>query len=1467
MRNISLQLSKLFAIAFIVASFGSVKICAQTITLDSTFSSSTEIYPFNQSDTIYGLGVSGNIVLNSDTSLVRLVFVDSDYNEYLLYEAYPYICDSWSFSISNVVDETKYLNLTLPHSLYVYVYDASIELTTLHCTSRPIEFADSLQLEHKQSIEALKISAFNDNIEKYDMIWFAAETSVSDMSYSDKKDLFGENYNLLGLDYYAGGVYDPVPGAVEKDNESTLVPKFDWRNRHGANDPNKEDFYYDYDASGGGWLTPIKNQKTHPGCKGLCYIYAPISTLEGLLNVYLNKHEDFDFAEQHVLDCDGYDSSSECPTQCICGYTYNTHLFIENNGIVNQECYPADDPGSCNPCPNPQYFIKMPNGVSQPNNTIDEKKENLILHGPHTSRMESYGSSTANHFMTLVGYGVLEVGDYFHGPSANEYFEIVEGHEYEGVLYWIYKNSYGTGYGENGYMYHVEDQWIPQYCEYFNLPFEDIVVSNSYEIGCYDRDNDGYYWWGIGEKPTACTGPDSRDSDDSEPRIGPYDDNYYGTPVKPIMEISINNQVINNGGFYVFTDINQSISLSIDVKNLGDAQLNFEEVSAFPDPYANVTLSGDDASSFSYGHDLLTEIAMINETGDEDSFTISYDGTCTGSCTCVITIHLEECDMEDFSFAIIYTDCDHIPSNERITSNVTWDGWNVILDNYNIKNGGVLTISGNVGFSDQIDLIVEPGGRLIIDEGVLTNVCGNTWKGIDVWGNSSLSQYPSSNQGYLSIINGGKIQNADIAVQVADAPDVNTYTVKTTGGIFRCDSAIFINNRYDVVIYPYDNINPGTGMEAPNLCSFKNSYFLTKNTTTDARWHVGLWGVDGIRFKGCTFENKTDFVNTPLNDKIDVGIYSHNSGFYVEDYCTSNTTPCTSEKPCNFTNLRYGIYAANSIYSKFISIDTAIFLNNLTGIYMSAVDEQRITTNDFLIDHFQDFAQAYDTPKPVGLYLEACKNYMVEENICTNKSTIENATGMHILNTGLYANEVYNNSFKGFYCGITAAGENRDEYGTGLCIKCNDFTNCNNDIHVTEQGGLSGNFGIAFYQGNVAPEPPQGQDPDPTYAAGNIFTAMEGDYTNYTNNQSCYSIEYTYHGDVSNPNIKVEPNPTSPQQPTQHIGLTADDEVSYNSKEEACPSNFGTIIDIPSEMNMMASESSILTAYEDTLNLFVDGGDTETLNQDVQLSFPDEALEIRLELLNSSPYLSDTVMKSSIAKENVLPNVMIRDVLVANPQSAKSPSVLQSLDDRFVPMPDYMMNEILMGQYTFGNKELLEQKLSKHKRLRDLAFAKLMRHYHSDTINTAAASDSIVSLLNDQNYLGARYQLCMFYLSKHDSANAFSTLNNIPIDFELTSTEQSTWELYSDLIDINWEIMNDTFAIDSVHITSLLEIYSSQNTMPSLYARNILINRGEINYNEPVFLPSSLKLTPIWHKQTEAKFQSQLNIFPNPAYS
>jgi hypothetical protein len=71
--------------------------------------------------------------------------------------------------------------------------------------------------------------------------------------------------------------------------------------------------------------------------------------------------------------------------------------------------------------------------------------------------------------------------------------------------------------------------------------------------------------------------------------------------------------------------------------------------------------------------------------------------------------------------------------------------------------------------------------------------------------------------------------------------------------------------------------------------------------------------------------------------------------------------------------------------------------------------------------------------------------------------------------------------------------------------------------------------------------------------------------------------------------------------------------------------------------------------------------------------------------------------------------------------------------------------------------------------------------------------------------------------------------------------------------------------MDSIQIAALHEIANHQNTIPGVYARNMLLNEGLLAYDEPVYLPTTLKVTPIWHHMADTKSSSKLNIFPNPA--
>ena len=159
--------------------------------------------------------------------------------------------------------------------------------------------------------------------------------------------------------------------------------------------------------------------------------------------------------------------------------------------------------------------------------------------------------------------------------------------------------------------------------------------------------------------------------------------------------------------------------------------------------------------------------------------------------------------------------------------------------------------------------IIEQGGKLILDEGIVTNVCGNFWQGIEVWGNKNASQYTPGAQGIVELKNGTVIENALQAIRTIKVNPDGTWDWNYTGGIIRADGAIFRNNKNGIWFGSYHNfrVHPNTGIKysRPNISYIYNCIFETTNAYLDISKppyeFIGLVDVEGIKILGNTFKN------------------------------------------------------------------------------------------------------------------------------------------------------------------------------------------------------------------------------------------------------------------------------------------------------------------------------------------------------------------------------------------------------------------------------------------------------------------------------------------------------------------------------------------------------------------------------------------------------------------------------------
>lgn len=327
-------------------------------------------------------------------------------------------------------------------------------------------------------------------------------------------------------------------------------------------------------------------------------------------------------------------------------------------------------------------------------------------------------------------------------------------------------------------------------------------------------------------------------------------------------------------------------------------------------------------------------------------------------------------------------------------------------------------------------------------------------------------------------------------------------------------------------------------------------------------------------------------------------------------------------------------------------------------------------------------------------------------------------------------------------------------------------------------------------------------------------------------------------------------------------------EINFKTYEETCLSNLNTGGggETESMMMSMAEADSGIVSTEAVLTALVDGGDTESLNAEVEYSIPEETQEVYNELLNNSPYLSETVVGTSIEKETVLPNSMLRDVMVANPHTARSLELLQMLDERLDPMPAYMKAQILAGRSIQSLKSELEGQLAGYRMQKARAMKGLARHFRE-----TSAPESLLALYQADNSLHSRYMVAWLHLQRAEYQQGQAVMNGIPTLVSLSDDESAEYQdmltLFTMLKSV-FETGGNLIDLTPAQLSQVQTLEANGNGFAAVYARNIRIALGETDYEEPVLLPDPYKSAAAveeYQNIMEAEAPGMLQVFPNPA--
>lgn len=149
------------------------------------------------------------------------------------------------------------------------------------------------------------------------------------------------------------------------------------------------------------------------------------------------------------------------------------------------------------------------------------------------------------------------------------------------------------------------------------------------------------------------------------------------------------------------------------------------------------------------------------------------------------------------------------------------------------------------------------------------------------------------------------------------------------------------------------------------------------------------------------------------------------------------------------------------------------------------------------------------------------------------------------------------------------------------------------------------------------------------------------------------------------------------------------------------------------------------------------------------------------------------------------------------------------------------------------------------------------------------ATDSLIALLNAENNAASQYKLAFLYLDRNEPLQAGQTLAAIPASFSLDANALAVHQAYLDLADIWLQILNDSVYFinpGETIISDLMALYNAEQGLPSIYARNILLAAGALEYDPDIILFGSEKRERVYRRsQATETSESRLKLYPNPA--
>ncbi|XP_031131976.1 ervatamin-B-like [Ipomoea triloba] len=303
---------------------------------------------------------------------------------------------------------------------------------TIHATSRTLEEPLSLLQRHEKWM-AHHARSYKNDVEKAQRF----EIFKQNLEFIESFNSEGTRSYKLGLNRFADLTHEEFQTSLlNVDSLLYHLNLFPIGNSNGNGSSNDVPDSLDWREKGA--VTQVKNQ----GNCLACWAFAVVAAVEGINEIKTGKL--VSLSEQHLLDCD--------PNHFGCNGGVITDAFqsIEDMGGLSSESdypYKASE-GTCN-TQNSQATAATITGFEQV-----EKTESALLQAV-SGQPVAAGITVGGKEFQLYSSGVFD-GDCGSG-SYHAVAVVGYGARNDGQKYWVIKNSWGTGWGEKGYMKMARD--------------------------------------------------------------------------------------------------------------------------------------------------------------------------------------------------------------------------------------------------------------------------------------------------------------------------------------------------------------------------------------------------------------------------------------------------------------------------------------------------------------------------------------------------------------------------------------------------------------------------------------------------------------------------------------------------------------------------------------------------------------------------------------------------------------------------------------------------------------------------------------------------------------------------------------------------------------------------------------------------------------------------------------------------